>query len=263
MRLFWELTWLSAQRQITYRAATLAGLVTNFFFGILRASVIVALYGQQQSVAGISLQGAITYTGISQASIAFLSLFGWFDLMNSVYTGQVGADLLKPMSYLIFWMAQDLGRALVNLILRGFTIMVFYALFYKIATPQSWEQVLALVFALFLAWLVSFSFRFLINLISFWTPNALGILRLFFAMSWFFSGFFMPLDFFPDWFVHICYLTPFPHMIYTIVQVYLGLLSRAEMLQALFTQLFWIIILVILGQVVLRMGLRRLVIVGG
>ena len=32
------------QRQLTYRAATLAGLATNFFFGLLRAAVLVALY---------------------------------------------------------------------------------------------------------------------------------------------------------------------------------------------------------------------------
>ncbi len=32
MRLFWELSKLTFQRQLTYRAATLAGLATNFFF---------------------------------------------------------------------------------------------------------------------------------------------------------------------------------------------------------------------------------------
>jgi hypothetical protein len=37
MRLFWEISKLAFQRQLTYRAATLAGLATNFFFGMLRA----------------------------------------------------------------------------------------------------------------------------------------------------------------------------------------------------------------------------------
>ena len=116
MRLFWELTRLSIQRHITYRAATLAGFLTNVFFGLLRAAVLVALYGARQEVSGMSVQDAITYTGISQAVIAFLSLFSWYDIMRSVYSGQIGSDLLKPMGYFSFWMAHDLGRALVNLV---------------------------------------------------------------------------------------------------------------------------------------------------
>jgi ABC-2 type transport system permease protein len=69
MPLFWEITKLSIQQHLTYRAATIAGLVTNFFFGILRATIFIALYGKQTSVEGISLQGAITYAALGQALI--------------------------------------------------------------------------------------------------------------------------------------------------------------------------------------------------
>ena len=82
MRLFWELCQRSFQRQLTYRAATFAGLLTNFFFGLLRAAVMVALYGARTQVAGYSLQNAITYTGLSQATIGFVSLFSWAELMK-------------------------------------------------------------------------------------------------------------------------------------------------------------------------------------
>jgi ABC-type uncharacterized transport system permease subunit len=74
---------------------------------MLRAAVLVALYGGRSQVADISVQGAITYTGISQATIGILSLFNWYLLMNSVYTGEVATDLLKPISYYTFWLAQD------------------------------------------------------------------------------------------------------------------------------------------------------------
>ena len=43
MRLFYELVKFSFRLQFTYRAANLAGLATNFFFGLLRAAVLVAL----------------------------------------------------------------------------------------------------------------------------------------------------------------------------------------------------------------------------
>ncbi|MBW8012786.1 MAG: hypothetical protein FVQ83_16330 [Chloroflexi bacterium] len=41
MRLFLELTKRSFQRQLSYRAAAIAGLATNFFFGLLRAAVLI------------------------------------------------------------------------------------------------------------------------------------------------------------------------------------------------------------------------------
>jgi ABC-2 type transport system permease protein len=241
----------------------MAGLATNFFFGLLRAAVMLALYGDLTVVNGMTLQDAITFTGLSQASIAYLSLFSWFEIVFSVNSGQVGADLLKPMSYFAFWMAQDLGRAIINLLVRGLPIMLFYALAFDITVPDSLGQWLALCLTVFLAWLTSFAWRFLINLSAFWSPNAVGFCRLFFALSWFFSGFFMPLRFFPEWFQRLCYLTPFPQMINTPVEIYLGLLDGPQIVQALSVQLAWIIALVLLGQLVLLAGVRRLVIQGG
>ncbi len=257
------LTRLAIQRQFIYRAATLAGLATNFFFGLLRAAVMVALFGARPQVAGMSVRDAITYTGIAQACIAYLSLFSWYEIIRSVDSGQVGADLLKPMNYFLFWGAQDLGRALVNLTLRGLTIMAFYAVVFGISVPDSPAQWIALLISLSLTWTISFAWRFLINLSAFWSPNALGICRLLFTLSMFMSGFLMPLRFLPDWFVRLCDLTPFPSMVNTLIEVYLGLLKGSQVTQALFTQAAWALGLILVGQLVLRSGLRRLVIQGG
>jgi ABC-2 type transport system permease protein len=263
MRLFWELVKLSFQRQLTYRAATLAGLATNFFFGLLRASVLIALYGARSQVEGVSLNGAITFTALSQATIAFLSMFSWYEVMNSVYSGDVASDLLKPMHYFAFWMAQDLGRALASLLTRGLTVMVAYIVFVGISLPRSAGQWSAFFVALGLSWLVSFAWRFLVNLASFWTPNAQGVGRFAFVLSWFFSGFLMPLRFFPDWFVRLAYLTPFPHTVNALIEVYLGVLTGPELLKTLLGQLLWAVALILAAQLALRAGVRRLVIQGG
>jgi ABC-2 type transport system permease protein len=77
------------------------------------------------------------------------------------------------------------------------------------------------------------------------------------------SGFYMPLRFFPDWFVTLTHFTPFPAMVNTIVEVYLGILTGPALLVALLGQGMWLIILVAAGQLVLRAGVRRLVIQGG
>jgi ABC-2 type transport system permease protein len=263
MRLFYELIKTSFRQQLTYRTANLAGLATNFFFGLLRAAVLIALYGTAQEVAGLSLQGAVTYTGLTQAVIAFLSFFGWWEVMQSVYSGDISSDLLKPMRYYTFWLAKDLGRALASFLVRGVTIMAAYALVFDITFPESTGQWLAVGMSLVLSTMISFSWRFLVNLSAFWTPDARGVGRFAFILSWFMSGFLMPLRFFPDWFVRLCHLTPFPATVNTVIEVYLGVLNGPEMAQALGFQLLWFLILLAACQITLRAGVRKLVIQGG
>ncbi len=263
MRLFWEVARMSFQRQLSYRLANLAGLATNLFFGLLRASVLIALYGARTEVAGITLQGAITYTGLTQAVIAYLSFFGWYEVMNTVYNGSIAGDLLKPASYFSYWMSQDLGRAFANLLLRALTLMAGYALIFRISLPHAPAQWLALGLAIVFSWMVSFAWRFLVNLAAFWTPNAAGIGRFLFGISWIFSGFIMPLRFFPDWFYRLAQLTPFPAIINTVVEVYLGVLTGPALWLALAQQLAWFVILALAAQLVLRLGVRTLVVQGG
>src|SRR5690606_32841224 len=233
MRLFWAIVTLSLRRHLTYRAATWAGLATNVFFGLLRAVVMVALFAGEGMVAGMTLQDAITFTGLSQAVIAYLSIFGWYEVMNSVYTGEVAVDLLRPLGYFRFWLAVDLGRALVALVLRGASVMLIYALFVDIAVPSHPTQWLALAVAILLSWLVSFTYRFLVNLSAFWTPNAAGIGRAAFGITWVLSGFYMPLRIYPEWFQALCRMTPFPSMVNIPVEVFLGLVSGPDLLLAL------------------------------
>jgi ABC-2 type transport system permease protein len=262
-RLFWQLVKLSFQRQFSYRAANLAGLATNFFFGLLRASLMLALYRTRSDVNGVSQQQAVTFTGLSQAVIAYLSLFSWWEVINQIRSGDIASDMLKPMNYFTFWLAQDIGRAIAHLLVRGVTLLVGFSILYNLRFPSTWEQVLAISISLVLGLFVSFAWRFLVNLIAFWIPDARGIGRVSFALTYFLSGFLMPMRFFPGWFVDFCNLTPFPYMVNTVIEVYLGLLTGPGLWHALLLQAVWVIGLFTLCQVVLRSGVRKLVIQGG
>jgi ABC-2 type transport system permease protein len=263
MRLFLRIVRLAIQQQMTYRMALLAGLVTNLFFGLLRAFVLVALYQGRGEVNELTLRGAITYVAFSQGMIAFLTIFGSFDVMQSVYTGSIGADLLKPMPLFWLWMGRDLGRSLVNLFGRGILLMLLFVPFFAIQLPSGSGPWLAMIAAMLLGWLVSFAWRFLTNLAAFWSPDARGIGRIAFTASQFLSGFMMPLRLYPDWFQQICNMTPFPTMFNTSVEAYLGLVTGPQLGLALLNQVVWFALLAGLSHLVLRAGVRRLVIQGG
>jgi ABC-2 type transport system permease protein len=263
VRLFWEIAVRSFKRQLTYRASILAGLATNYFFGLIRIAILVALYGERETVSGVGLDGAVTYMILIQAVIGYLSMFSWFDLMQSVYTGEVAGDLLKPLSLYGMWMARDLGRAAVQFIFRGVLILLLYLPFFRLAFPTSPGQWLGLAVVIVLGWAVSFSWRFLVNLTAFWSPNAIGFGRFFFIISWFLSGFLMPLRFYPDWVVTIANLTPFPYMMNVVLDVFVGVLDGEALAAAVLAQITWIVALTLAGRLMLQAGVRRLVILGG
>jgi ABC-2 type transport system permease protein len=263
MKTFLALIHTSFRRQLTYRAANLSGLATNTMFGFFRAAVLMALFNERTVVNGMSLQAAITYAGITQALIGFLSFFHWYDLMHTVYDGQIGADLLKPVNFFLYWLGIDIGRALGSFLIRSLPLFFIFALFYDIILPASAVQWFAVVLSLILALLISFSWRFLVNLAAFWTPNAIGIGRFAFGLSWTFSGFFMPLDLFPDWLAALARWTPFGASVYIPIQIFTGITSGQAMWEGIGIQIFWIAAIILLDHIVLSLGIRKLVIQGG
>jgi ABC-2 type transport system permease protein len=160
-------------------------------------------------------------------------------------------------------MASDLGRALVNIVLRGATVLLLYSIVVELTLPLELWQWLAFFLALLFSWLVSFAWRFLINLAAFWTPNARGVGRFGFGIIWVLSGFYMPLNLYPDWFRIMCEMTPFPAMVSTPIQIFLGALDGPQLAWALLNQVVWAIVLLVFAHYILGRGVRRLVIQGG
>ena len=263
MRLYVELAKKSFQRQVVYRGATLAGFVTNLFFGNLRAAVMIAVYGASTNVAGYSLGDAITYTGITQALIGGMAMWGWYDMIRSIKSGEVASDLSKPFDYYGFWLAQDVGRSLYQLLARGVTIMIAYGLIFRISVPATLEQWALLLISLALGILISFAWRFLVSTAAFWMTDASGFARMAYFLVLFPSGFLVPVAFMPPWLQAVCRATPFPSVIDTPSRIYLGQSQGAEAVALIVTQVFWSIVLTLAGRLVMEAGRWKLTIQGG
>ncbi len=263
MRLYLELAKKAAQRQLAYRQANLAGLLTNLFFGALRAYVLVGLYGARPEIAGYTIAAAITYTGLTQAILRAVQIFGWQDLMKTVRSGEIASDLAKPFDYYYFWLAQDLGADLVHLLVRGIPIMLAYAVATSLVWPSGAGAALAFAASLLLAMPVSFAWRFCVNITALWSSDALGFARLGYTLAMFLSGFLVPVTFFPPWLRLAAAWTPFPSMIEIPVEIWMGIVSGPAVLSALVQQVVWLGVMVLAGRLLLAAGTRKLVIQGG
>ena len=263
--LYLALAITSFRRTMTYRAATLAGLVTNFFFGLVRVFVFVALFesARQARVAGYSLQNAVTYVVLGQFMIAPLLIFGSYDISITIRTGDIAGDLARPMDFYFFWLARDLGRAAFSLLGRSVPLLIFYPLFFELTWPSSPARWAAFALSIFLAVLVSFSWRFLVNCAAFWTVDARGVARMAFLGSFLFTGLVLPLAFFPDGLVPWLRLLPFAAYINTPAEVFMGVVPDNGLAVALAQQLAWAVALGVAARAVFAAGVRHLTVQGG
>jgi ABC-2 type transport system permease protein len=253
----------SFARMTVYRAATVAGVVTNFFWGLLRAYVFIAVFraADRVTIGGFTLNDSITYTALTQALIAPIYLWGWWDLLRAVRTGEIVTELTKPYDFYWLWMARDMGRATFQLLFRGLPILVVFPIAFDITWPRTPLHWLATVMATALAIMLSFAWRFLLNLSAFWFVDGAGIARLATLWMTFFSGFMVPVAMFPDWLRRLAGWTPLPSMVNTPIEVYLGLTSGVPV--ALLTQLGWLLVLTALCRALFVAGLPRVVSQGG
>ena len=247
MRLYLEVARRSFRRHLTYRAAALAGLFTNAVFGVMIASVYTAFYrGQGETeVAGFTLAEALTFIWTGQSLIMMVHMWGWWEIAASVQSGDVVADLMKPINYYGYWLSRDLGRAACHALIRLLPTFLFGALLYELALPGSVATWLAFALSVALAVVVSFAWRFLLNLSAFWLVDIRGVHTISLVVINFLSGFLVPIAFFPPWLRTVAELLPFRAIVMLPIEVLLG---HGTVLGALGIQLAWAVVLALVGQ---------------
>lgn len=262
MRIYAELSRLAFRQQIAYRAATIAGVFTNSVFGIILASVMLGFYGSAEgsTVAGWSEREAVTLIWINQALIMPVYIWGWWEVSQTIRTGAIATDLLRPTSWYGLWLSRDLGRAVAAMLLRMLPTLTIGWLLFDIELPVSPAAAIAFPLVVLLAAWVSFSLRLLANLASFWLIDHRGISAIFITLATFLSGMAMPIDFFPEPLRTIATLLPFQAVLMAPNYVYLG---KEAIPIVLAQQVFWIAALALVCHAVLLRGERKLVVHGG
>jgi ABC-2 type transport system permease protein len=255
----------SFQLQLQYRIANYSGFIVNIFFFLVRAYVFMALYEHRGNVAGYDLVDAITFTGITQAIIMVIGIFGRSagEIGGAVRSGQVATDLMKPIDYQLFALSNQLGQSTYYLFFRGLPIFAVMALFFPWKYPHSWLALSLFFLSLFFATIIIFSFSFMIGLSAFWLLDISGIRQLVTGTGMFLSGFLIPISFFPDAFGRICEWLPFIGQSYVPVAIYLGKYTGLKMINMLARQIIWAVILLSLGRLFMSFSIRKLIIQGG
>ncbi|PYI51782.1 ABC transporter permease [Paenibacillus flagellatus] len=267
MKPYWSVLKLRLLNGMQYRAAALAGVATQFFWGFMYIMIFEAFYAQAVARPPMSLAELVTYIWLQQSFLAFIAL--WFrdsELFQLITTGNIAYELCRPTGLYGFWYAKLLAQRLSSALLRCFPILVvafFLPEPYRMTLPPNAASFAAFVAALLLGVLLLVAISMFIYISVFVTMSPMGSLLLFGVIGEFFAGMIVPIPLMPDWMQHIANMLPFRLAADFPFRVYSGHIPPREALAGLAVQLGWLAALVPLGKFALDRALRRVVVQGG
>lgn len=257
---------------LQYRAAALAGIATQLFWGFVKVMVLKAFFSNVTSAQPMSLPEAIGYVWLGQAFImALIPWSGDREIQHLIRSGAVGYDLLRPTDLYNFWLTRALAMRIVPVVLRALPILGMTLLLlplvglaeWSLAAPPSLAALGAFVLALIGAILLSAALTMLLTVSMMWTLSGEGVNSLFPALIIFCSGMVVPLPFLPEWIKPLLTVLPFSGLLDQPFRLFTGNLPPDALFGILVHQGFWIVTLVLFGRFLVSRGVNKLVIQGG
>lgn len=267
MRAYLSVFRLRLLNGMQYRAAALAGVSTQFFWGFMFIMIYEAFYSQSLQDPPISLRELTTYIWLQQAFLAFIML--WFrdsEIFNLITSGNIAYELCRPCGIYGFWFAKLAAGRLSSALLRCFPILLiafFLPAPYRMTLPPDFTTFCLFLAALMLGLLVLVSISMFIYISVFITMSPMGSLLMIGVVGEFFAGQIIPVPLMPGWLQQVAYLLPFRWTADFPFRVYSGNIPQQQACAGLFAQLAWLAVLAGLGHFALQKALRRVVVQGG
>ncbi len=248
---------------LQYRTAAIAGIGTQFFFGLIFVMVYEAFYRSSPGPQPMAYEEVVTYTWLGQALLAMLPWNVDPELRAMVRSGAVAYEMLRPLDLYTAWYCRALAWRTAPALLRSLPLVIIACLFMGMRPPASLASAVAWALATIGAVLLGSAITTLMNISLLWTVSGEGISQLVPAMVLVFSGMAVPLPLLPDWAQPILNALPFRGLIDIPFRLYIGHIPPQEVWPLLAHQLAWTAALILLGRWVLAHGQRRLVVQGG
>ena len=248
--------------QAAYRVNILFSLISALVLLLVQASVWTALYaqGQQRSA---TLREALTFVVLSNFVLYAIRLYPGRRIGDSVYSGELGVDMLRPVNLMALHTGNEIGRRLFSLLTASLPVAVVALLAYGLLPPASPMALAYFLLTGLLGVVVFLLFDAIVGYSAFWLMNN-------WFMPWFeralitlFGGTIIPLWFYPAQLADVAAFLPFKYIGYMSIDLYLGRVAAAEGWRVVAVQLLWIAVLWGIERLVWRAAQQKITVQGG
>jgi len=263
MRAYWAILSARFRMLLQYRAAALAGLGTQLFWGLILVMIYEAFYRSSDLKQPMTYAEVITYVWLGQAMLAMLPWNVDLEVRHIVRSGNVAYELLRPLDLYTHWYFRALSLRTAPTVLRAAPMFLVAMLFFGMQPPASVTSAAAWLVSMIAALLLGCALTNLMNVSLLWTVSGDGVIHLVPAALLVMSGMIVPLPLMPDWAQSVLSVLPFRGVVDVPFRLYVGHLPPARLPLLLTHQLGWTAALIALGRWLMARGTRRLVVQGG
>ena len=252
------------QTQLAYRNEVWANMFGKLVQVFARVAIWLAVYAGASSIGDVTLTQMVTYAllgGVITGAIRYELIIS--GIGRALQTGDVAVWLLKPVSFPLYVIVSELGRALFRLIVLVVPTVAVVALVYGMLPPASVFDGVMFVAYLLLGYAITCLVSALFGLLAFWLLTSFSLEWLMQAILNLLSGSLIPFWFFPQPFGAIAEHLPFAWIVYYPAAVWLGRLEPGQALQYFGIGLGWAALLAIGVAALWRMASTRVVVQGG
>lgn len=252
---------------LQYRAAALAGISTQFFFGFVYIMVYYAFYKSGSGNLPMKIGQISTYIWLTQSFYALISqYYKDSELFNLIRTGNLSYELIRPKNIYFMWYFKLLGQRYANVVLRFLPIILITVLLpypFNLSQPISLNAFLLFILTLTTGSLLVVAISALYPVITLLTMNEKGVVNIFIVLAELLSGIVIPIPFFPTFLKKVSSILPFQYVSDLPFRIYVGNIGIKEGLIGLGIQFIWVIIIVTLSYHIMNYNLKRVIVQGG
>jgi ABC-2 type transport system permease protein len=256
-----------------YRAAAIAGFLTQCWWGAIKIMVYAAFYRASPASLhpAISLAQVATYTWLNQGLLALMPWGADPEIAVAMRTGVVMYDRLRPVDAYWYWYARAAAfmtsraapRAALMMALAGVVLPLIGVRELRWAPPPNATCAMFFAMSLTLMICLSSAFMLLLNIAVVVTLNDRWVSQSMNPLLVVLSGSLVPLALYPEWAQRALFFQPFAGVVDIPFRIYSGNLAGATALEGLAVQLFWIVTLIGAGRMWMARAMRRLEVQGG
>ncbi|SHE74963.1 ABC-2 type transport system permease protein [Tissierella praeacuta DSM 18095] len=251
---------------LQYKVAALAGIITQFFFGMIMVMVLFGFYNSSSGEMPIDYKAAITYIWLGQAMIGMLPWNGDNEIQNLIRTGNITYELIRPMNLYNYWFARTFALRTAPTLLKSIPLFIITLLLpkdYGMELPPNALASIGWIVTTFGALMISCGITNIINITTLYSLSGDGIQRLLTSIVMLFSGMIVPLPLFPDKLRRVLSYLPFGGLVDIPARFFTGEIPFSKLLQYFLFQCTWAFVIYILGQWILNKKIKDLVVQGG
>ena len=254
---------ISIKKEVSYKE-NIIGLWLAVFFGLLiQIKLWETIYSENDMVNNTAFGNLFVYFIFGMLFTRIL-YGGISSIVSTDYrSGNIAVEMVKPQSYSLKLISQDIGRGLIQICVVAIVVLIFCFL-YRMYIPQYSIFVFVYTFlSAIIGYFINFMIEYCVGLLSIWLGTSVGVEMVKSSLFAFCGGVMIPLSFYPDLIGKVMDFLPFKYIYYIPLSYLLSENNIKFFFRNTIVQLMWFAISLVAAMAMKRIAKQKISIQGG